>query len=370
MDYMGIIRRAWNTTWRYKILWLFGLFAGAGGSGNNFNWNRGSGSGNSTSSGFGSTEQLTNRLAPYLPLIITAAVFVALLSIVLFVLTFAAQGGLIHLVRENEEGRPIRAGDGWREGFKRWGRVFLIDFLVGLPIILLVIVVGLVFAASIPAIVLGGRGLDIGSASGAAIGALGAGIGGLCFAILLFVVFAIAYSIVFGTVAQLALRYGVLHDMPAVQSLKQGWRDFWGKRGAVLMYLVMWATGTVYGVVVGIVLALIVAPAVVLGIAGVWPAVVGLGVLALALAMVPAAIYGAFSSAAWTIFFRRMTGAEQVAAAVAPTGGYPAAPMPPAPMGAPMPAAPAAPPVVPSPPAPPEASVLPAPLGEALPREG
>ncbi len=33
MDYGGILNRAWQITWRYKILWLFGFFLGSGSGG-------------------------------------------------------------------------------------------------------------------------------------------------------------------------------------------------------------------------------------------------------------------------------------------------------------------------------------------------
>ena len=41
VDYGGVLRRAWQITWRHKILWIFGILAGcsrsgsSGGSGNN-----------------------------------------------------------------------------------------------------------------------------------------------------------------------------------------------------------------------------------------------------------------------------------------------------------------------------------------------
>ena len=51
MDYAGILKRAWNVTWNHKILWLFGLFAGAsaGVNGNSFNTSSFNNGGSTTS---------------------------------------------------------------------------------------------------------------------------------------------------------------------------------------------------------------------------------------------------------------------------------------------------------------------------------
>lgn len=31
MDYFGILKRAWELTWKYKALWVLGFFAMSGG---------------------------------------------------------------------------------------------------------------------------------------------------------------------------------------------------------------------------------------------------------------------------------------------------------------------------------------------------
>jgi len=328
VDYLDIVKRAWNTTWRYKILWLFGLFAGAGSGGGGSN---GGGGGNSAGSGTGSgnaaAERFFEQAQQYLPLLIAIAVVLVLIAIVFFVLTFAAQGGLIHLVNEAEEKRSVKAADGWRVGFGHWGRVFLIDFLIGLPVLVLVLIFALIFGASLVGLVTGASSAN--SSSAASAGAIAGGIGGMCCGFVFLFVAVFAYSIVFGTVNQLALRYAVLEERTAIESLKQGWSDVWAKRGAVGMYFVMWATSIVYSIVVSVMLIIFIIPIVLLSIAGNIAGVAALGFVVALVAMFPAAVYGAFSGSAWTIFFRRMTGRESLApAAFAPAyeGGYPPAP--------------------------------------------
>jgi hypothetical protein len=346
MNYLDIVKRAWGTTWRYKILWLFGLFAGGASGGSNFNWNTNGGSGSGSGANAGAAAQrFAEQIQHYLPVIIVVGAILLVIGLFFFVMTFAAQGGLIHLVNEAEEKRSVKAGDGWSAGFGRWGRIFLIDFLIGLPVIVLLVIFAAIFGASIVSII---AGSGQGSQSSAATSAILSGVGGMCCGLAFLVIATFAYSIVFGTVNQLALRYAVLEDRTAIESLKQGWSDVWGKRGAIGMYFVMWATALVYSIALSVALIVFAIPLVIMAVAGNIVGAVGVGALAGLLALVPSAAYGAFASSAWTIFFRRMTGREQVAVPIAPAyaGGYP--PAPPVPnAGFPAPPAPPTPPATP-----------------------
>jgi hypothetical protein len=374
VNYLDIVKRAWGTTWRYKILWLFGLFAGAGGAGggnSSSNWN--SGSGNS-GSGNAASQQFLDQVQNYLPLIIAVGVFLVLIGIVFFVLTYAAQGGLAFLVNEAEEKRAVKAADGWRVGFAHWGRVFLLNFLIGLPMIVIFVLFLVIFGASILGIVAATAGGDTSSLTQAS--GIAGGIGGFCCGLVFLFVTVFAYSIVFGTVNQLAIRYAVLEERTAIESIKQGWADVWAKRGAIGMFFVMWVTSMVYSIALTVMLMIFIVPIIVMAIAGNFIGVAAVGMFAGLVALLPAAIYGAFSGSAWTIFFRRMTGREQdPAAIVAPaydTGFPPAPPAEPAlPAVDPwqaandVPAVTPAPTSVPGPEAPHESETPPPPLEEA-----
>lgn len=363
MDYAGILKRAWDVTWRYKILWLFGFFAGAGsygGSGSRYTY------GNGTSTGTGSqpfgnldTTQVGRAVAQYGGIIVAAVAFFVILGLLFAVIGIAARGGLIHLVNEGEEGRDVRAGDGWRVGFSKWGRLFGIGFITALPVLVIIVIIGFMVAAAVVAGIRSGSSQGFASAFGGAIA------GGICFGSVLLLV-AIFLGVVLGIVGELAMRYAVLKDMRIMESIKQGWHDLFGRRGAFLMFLVMVVVGIVFGIVIGIFQFMwVLAP---------FMLIIGIPVL-----IVVGAVYGAFQQAAWTIFFRRMTGMEAVPAMAAGVpaaypGGFPPAPpmapAPPAPLAAtdmqappaPYPPAPPAPPqyAPPAPPAPP-ASEPPAP---------
>lgn len=323
MDYTAILKKSWNVTWRYKILWLFGFLAGAaGGSGS---------SGGSSGSGWRQNSDSLPRgwnasaiqlfLERYALVIVIAALFLVALGVLMWIISLAARGGLIHLVNEAESGREVRAAAGWRAGFSKWWRIFGVSFLAGLPAGILGLVFAVFIAITVAGAVVAGRG-----SSDALAAAVVTALAGLCVFLIVFVIVAIVVGAVFGIVKELALRYVVLEDRRVMDALKTGWRDLWAKRGAFMMYLIQIGIGITYGIVAGVV-------AIVMGVPATLMLVVGnygggaLLILAAALVLiVPQAIYGTFYHAAWTIFFRRMTGAEPVPV---PAPGYP--PVPPVP---------------------------------------
>ena len=351
MDYSGILKRAWNVTWKHKILWLFGLFAGAMGGGGSYRGGGNSGgSGTGTGTGnlpVGNAAQAQRFLEQSLPLIIALLVLLLLIGIVWWVLSVAARGGIVHLVNEAEENRPVRAGDGWRVGFSKWGRVFGIRFLTGLPIFLVVAVfVGVIVVTAIGGAA--GTAASRGDSSGTAAAVISI-VSGMCCFIFLFFVVLVVLGVVLSIISELAVRYAVLRDTRVMDSLRLGWADLRGKRGAFIMYLIQWGISIAYSIVLVIVALILIGPAVFLMIAGAWIPGVLLVLVGLLVLMLPAAVYGAFYHAVWTIFFRRMTGLEPRAAAaiagpgVPPSGGmYPPPPpsgtgVPPAPGVAPAP---------------------------------
>ncbi len=343
MGYGAILKRAWEVTWKHKILWLFGLFAGSmiGGSSRTADYSVGNTGGMMTQGqtsvsydtfkstirdGLGQAQAFYQQYA----IVIWFAVFVAfMLMLVFLVVSVAARGGLVHLVNEVEEGRPARAGAGWRVGFAKWWRVFGIGFIAGLPMA----VIGLLLSGATVAVFV----LWLGSADPARPDANLIGtiviIGCAMFVLSIIGLF---LGITLAISAELGLRYAVLQDRGVMASLKQGWHDVWGKRGAFVMFLVQAGVGILYAIVFGIVASVLAGPTVVssgaAGLRVVQPAGAGLTFLLI----VPAAIYGAFYHASWTVFFRRMTGMEQSAAAAPVDAPFatpvPEVPAPPAPI--------------------------------------
>jgi hypothetical protein len=362
MDYGDILKRAWNVTWRYKALWVLGLFVG----GASYSNSRTSTTTSPLTSG--GTASVQSFLAQWGWLIALGVLVGLVIGLAIAVVALAARGGLIHLVNEAEEGRPVKLGAGWRAGFSKWWRLFGVSFLVALPLLIIVlIIVAVVGVSAFSAF----GAYSAGGSTRTLLSTLAGPLAGSVCLVLVLAIIAAILGVILGVVSELALRYVMLQDRRVMESLKQGWSDLWSRRGAFLMFLVMLGVGIGVAIVFGIVGAILSAPALVIsgtGVVGVGGSLLGLVALIM---LVPSAIYGTFVEAAWTIFFRRMTGMEPqpARAAMQPAPAYPMyAPAPPAPPAPPVyaPAPPMAPepPAPPAPPEPPAAPEPPAPMAD------
>ncbi len=322
MDYFDILKRAWNITWKYKMLWVLGLFAGAGSGGSS---NGGSSYSGNTGSGdypSASVDQFTRWATDNVALIAVGIGLLVVIGFIWWVLSIAAQGGLVHGANEAAEGRTPSLRASWGVGFSKWGRTFMIGFVLGLPVAVVAIVMALVFIAMIG----GGAALGDEAAMGAALA------GGVCLVLPIFVVLVVAMSLIIGIVYQLALRYGVLDDITFGQAIRRGWDDLWAKRGAFMMFLVMILPGFAAGLIMLLFMLPFMVPAIAFAVAEKFVMAGAMFVLMALVMMVPTAVYGTFISSAWTVFFRRMTGREPSAKSVpayAPPDAYGMAPVAP-----------------------------------------
>lgn len=336
MDYFDVLKKAWHITWRYKALWVLGFFVGGAGSfgsgGGNTGYSTGGGSWTGSPDEFAQIEQLVGDATAWIEanLVLLALVtgIVILISVILWVLSIAAQGALVYGANEAAEDRSVRLGASWGVGFSRWGRTFMIGFVLALP-------VGLIVAVFIAVLVTAVIGIAAGSPDSTAAG-LGAG-GVFCCAMPLLGMLMLAAAVLLGIVHQLAIRYGILGDITFGKAIKRAWDDLWGKRGAFVFMLVMILPGIAFSVALLVITLPFVIGTTVLALSG-EPVIVAVLVVAMMLVLiVPSAAYGTFSSAAWTVFFRRMTGMEVVPVQQTPAPAYlgepltPAEPVPPAP---------------------------------------
>jgi len=364
MDYTDILKRAWKVTWKYKALWVLGFFVGgASGSTSSSSSSRTS-TGSTTPFGSGGgTAAVQHFLATYGAIIIVAVLFALAIGLIFMVIGVAARGGLIHLVNEAEEGRPVKLGAGWRAGFSKWWRLFGVTFLAGLPLLIIFTIIAVIVGASAFSAIAAYASRGGGTPDAATLRALIAPLlGAGCFLIILTII-AVVLGVILGVASSLGLRYVMLEDRGTLDSLKQGWRDVFSKRGAFLMFLLLTVIGIGVGLVFGFVGAIFSLPAIAASgssATAVGGAMAGIAGLVL---LVPAAIYGTFLDASWTIFFRRMTGLQAAPvvlsayASPAPASYVPPAPPAYAPPQGYAPPAPPAPPTY----APPEAYAPPAP---------
>lgn len=341
MDHIGILKKAWKITWRYKTLWLLGLFAGVTGPGGG-----GVGSGGGGGSGFdtasddigavpGSFGEFMDTVSAFIPLIIAVGAALLLVGLVWWALSIAARGGLVAAVDAAESGREVSAGAGWAAGFGTWGRVFLLELVLGLPVFLAAVTAFLLFLRPIAwALVEGGEPGP---------GVIPALCGGVVVLLLLLPV-----GVVLGVLRIVGLRYAVLEDMGAFGAIAAAWGAVRHRiKDTALMYLVNWGVNVAVGLIIILLMTPVVGVAVVaagIGIAGGMDGptaaiLIVFAVIVLVLLMLAySSVWGAYTSAMWTIWWRRLTGREVLAAPGTPL----AAPPPPAvfPLAAPAPPSP------------------------------
>jgi hypothetical protein len=150
MDHFKVLKRAWEITWRYRALWVFGIILalttsrGGRGSGNNgVQYTFGSEDfpfrGGKFSIPEISPPQVSAEITGTLIAIgIGLACLILLLIVVTVVARYVARTALIRMVDDHEEtGQKRGVRQGFRMGWSRaaW-RLFLIDLVVGVPLVL------------------------------------------------------------------------------------------------------------------------------------------------------------------------------------------------------------------------------------------
>lgn len=331
MGFGDIIKKAWHITWRYKALWVLGIFAGISGCQSSFGSSSryGTSSGRTTSTSaanpFGelTPARLHNLLADVRSIIVLVTVLLVGLLAVWFVwwlLGIAARGGLVHAVNEIEENRPVRLGELWNRGFNKWGSVFVLELLLKVPLTLAALaMVGAIF---VPVIRFAATASNGGSTNPAQMlvpicGVLGIGLPLLA-----------AMSFFFGILYLTALRRVVLDNEAPADSIARAWADLRARfKDHFLMYLFNWLLNTAASIVISIpivivTLIVLIPAAIPLASGNARPFVAAFAVLlalSIPIGLIYSAIWGTYTSALWTIFYRRLVGREIVAEQVVPT---------------------------------------------------
>jgi len=318
MEYGQIIKKAWRITWRYRFLWVLGIFAGITGwggqgsggySGGGRSFGSGGASGSSSASPFsaGQLQQLGATASKWVPVLIAAGLIWIAFALLMWVLNLAAQGGLVWAVNEIEDGRTPSLGSAWQRGLSHLWSVLGLGILVQLPMFVAVLL--LLAAIGVPI------ALAISRGGGAAVGAILPVCGSLVIGIPLILVM----SFVLGIVYVIALRRIVLDGIGAIQSAKDAYKTFRARfKDTALMWLINWGLNVVAGLAVAIPLVIVtlvlLIPGIAAGVSRNWGLVavlVGVWVvLLIAVSLFYVAVWGTFTSALWTILYRRMTGRE------------------------------------------------------------
>ena len=316
MDYGKVFGRAWEITWRWKVLWILGFLASLGSGGG------GSGSGGSNFySGEGAQSMdpgqwLATKGAGFWTAfagVIAALICVFfLIAVALWVISIIARGGLIAGVQQVEDEGNTSFRAAWRVGVQRFWTLFGVAFLAALPALVVGLVSAIVLVLGI--VVMGGAP---GSAEGAgAAGAIVAALccGGLCCGL-------IPLTIVLEQIRTYAERAAVLDGLGWIDAFKRGWQVIRQHLGpTVILWFIFLAIGLVFAVVALGLFAAAALPFIAV-LASTEPQAWMIapaccaGLLLFIVLSLASAIVQTFTSATWTLAYRELTGSEMQPAA-------------------------------------------------------
>jgi hypothetical protein len=253
MDYGEVLSKAWKITWKFKVLWIFGILAGCGASrGGNFNFNnsfRTSGNGYSTS-----TPNLPPAIMDQLyrfahlfddPSFIWkfVAVVIAVVCVIVLVEIFLGTIGRIGLIKGSAEAdagaEKLTFGELWKESTPYFWRVFWLSFLIGAPFVIAFIAIAIGVAVTM--IPLASHNPNM------------AGFLILLPVLCVFLCVIVILAIILGFISTQAERAIVLEDKSILDGFKRGWEVLTKNLGPIL---IIWLITAAIGVVAAIVIAL------------------------------------------------------------------------------------------------------------------
>lgn len=266
MDFGQLFSQAWKITWRYKVLWIFGLLSSCAASG--LSGGNGTSSFNFPSSSSSTPgrapsgtlppidqyqiQQMMERMAPYLAVFAVLACVGLIIGIIAWLIGIMGRGALVAGVDQAQQEGGTSFSKGWSAASAKFKPLFGMNLLLALPgllmglIALIILVVGGgTMLASIASAMNTSRSGD-GAAIGAAIlGAFACFIPLACVGFVLEVIIAILR--LFGE------RAIVLEDMSAMDGLKRGWAVFRANAGnSILLGILLIILTYVIGFVIGI----------------------------------------------------------------------------------------------------------------------
>ena len=311
MDFGKVLSRAWQITWRWKVLWILGFLASlgsGGGGGGNFYSSSAGDMDASQWTGWTPGGEFWTALAGIILALLCLGLFIA---IAVWVVSIIARGGLIAGVQQVEDEGATGFLQAWRVGRSRFWRLLGIGFLASLPMIivgLLLVVAGIWTFFAVGAAVAGAEsGFDaLGKIAPPAI------ITAVCFGGLACCGL-IILSIILQQIRIYAERAAVLEDLPWIDAFKRGWQVLKANLGpTIILWLIFFAIGLLVAVVVIAGMAALIVPLVVIFAnvePGWWmvaPACLG-GLLGMIVFALIGAVVQTFTSATWTLAYRELT---------------------------------------------------------------
>jgi len=293
MDFGYVLKRAWEIIWKFKVLWIFGILASCGQASSS----GGSNSGYRFSIQEGNVApqiaRFFNQLDPaMIALLIALGIFFSLAMIVLAILLGTiGRVGLIRGTVKAEQGvERLTFGELWRNSLPYFWRVFGLNLLIG--VIIVVAVLAVFILGIIPTV------LTL----------------GLCLIPLVCLLFPVMWAV--SVVIEQANVALVVENLGIIEALKHGWRVVRDNIGnMIVMSLILFlGVGLIGGAIIGLPLLIIATPAFVGAVSGTPDAfrngmlVSGLLFLVyLPVLLLLSGILRSYTSSAWTLTYLRLT---------------------------------------------------------------
>jgi len=292
-----VLTRAWQITWKYKVLWIFGILAGCtnGGGGGGGGGNSGYRVGPSDSNLPPEMKRFFHEMGNFVNWVEDNLwVFVAIMVVVFLVLmvisVFLGTIGRIGLIKgsyEAEQGaEKLVFGELFSTSMPYFWRVFGLSFLIGLAFFIILVPIVLVGVLSV--------------------------VGIAC--LIPFICLLIPVGIAVSIIIEQANRAIVLEDLSIFDGLKRGWEVARSNVGPILvMALILFGIGLVLGIVISLPIFLIVFPAVfafAMGEGQSFTPLYTAGVcfcLYIPVAWLLNGVLTTFTQSAWTLTYMRLT---------------------------------------------------------------
>jgi hypothetical protein len=242
-----VLTRAWQITWKYKVLWIFGILAGCtnggggggGGGGGNTSYSTGPSEGWNVPPEIqrlvSSMEDFVEWMADNLWIFILIGLAVLVLIVVSVFLGTIGRIGLIKGSYEAEMGaESLVFGEMFSASMPYFWRVFGLSFLIGLAFLVLLI----------PFVL---------------IGVLTAGVGFLCLLPLICILIPISWAV--GVIIEQSNRAIVLENLGMFDGLKRGWEISRSNIGPlIVMALILFGITFVLGIIIALPIFIVVFP--------------------------------------------------------------------------------------------------------------
>jgi hypothetical protein len=295
-----VLSRAWQITWKYKVLWIFGILAGCTNGGGGGGGNTGYSTGPSDFDVPPEIHRFILMMEDFVAWVednLWLFIILLVLTVLVLVMISAFLGtigriGLIKGSYEAEMGAERLAfGELFNTSMPYFWRVFGLSFLIGLAILLIFFIIFSPLAM---------------------LGIATAGVGFLCLLPLLCVLVPLMWVV--GIIIEQAIRAIVLEDLRMFDGLRHGWELLKSKIGSLLvMGLILLVIKLLLGIIIALPIFIIVIPTIFAFVMGegqsFTPLYVALACICLyaPISWILNGILTTYTQSAWTLTYLRLT---------------------------------------------------------------